>query len=172
MNVPNILTIVRFFLIPVYIFVFYSRQDYQTAFAVVLVAGLTDILDGYIARKYNLITKVGQMLDPLADKLMMITVILTLTAEGIIPIVAAIIIFSRDIFMILSATFFHFNGKQNVQANGFGKLTTVLFYIALLMLFFQLDHAVAFLYGVIVFSIVTTVVYAFEFRLLNGKFFK
>lgn len=171
MNVPNILTIARFFLIPVYIYVFYS-QDLHTAFAIVVIAGLTDILDGYIARKYNLITKVGQMLDPLADKTMMITVILTLTVEGIIPIAAAIIIFGRDILMILSATFFHFNGKQNVQANGFGKVTTVLFYVALLMLFFKLDHGVAFLYGVIVFSIVTTVVYALEFRLLNGKFFK
>lgn len=171
MNVPNLLTILRFFLIPIYLFVFYS-QDYHTAFAIVVLAGLTDILDGYIARKYNLITKVGQMLDPLADKLMMITVILTLTVEGIIPLTAAFIIFSRDILMILSATFFHFNGKQNVQANGFGKVTTVLFYVALWMLFFQMDYAVAFLYGVIVFSIVTTVVYALEFRLLNGKFFK
>jgi cardiolipin synthase len=171
MNVPNLLTIVRFFLIPIYIYVFYS-QDLHTAFAIVVLAGLTDILDGYIARKYNLITKVGQMLDPLADKSMMITVILTLTSEGIIPLPAAFIIFGRDILMILSATFFHFNGKQNVQANGFGKVTTVLFYVALLMLFFQMNYAVTFLYGVIAFSIVTTVVYALEFRLLNGKFFK
>jgi cardiolipin synthase len=171
MNLPNILTIIRFFLIPVYVYIFYS-DDYHLAFAIVVLAGVTDVVDGYIARKYNLITEVGKMLDPLADKCMMITVILTLTLKGLIPWVAAALFFGRDLLMILAATIFHMRGKQNVQANIFGKLTTVLFYVALMMIFFGVQNGVNFLWGVILFSLLTTTVYALEFKMINGKFFK
>jgi cardiolipin synthase len=171
MNLPNILTIFRFALIPVFLLAFFDG-NHLFAFEVVVLAALTDVADGYIARKYNLITEVGKMLDPLADKCMVITVILSLAIKDIIPWPAAALIFSRDILMILSATFFHFNGKQNVPANVFGKITTILFYIVLWMLFFEIPHAVTFLYTVILFSFVTTAVYAIEFKLINGKFLK
>lgn len=171
MNIPNILTIARFFLIPVYIVVFYAG-NYHYAFYIMVLAGVTDVVDGYIARRYNQITEVGKMLDPLADKAMMITVILTLAIKGLIPWAAAAVFFSRDIMMILAATIFHMRGKQNVQANFLGKMTTVFFYLALWAIFFQIPYGVAFLWSVIGFSILTTSVYALEFIVLNGKFFK
>jgi CDP-diacylglycerol--glycerol-3-phosphate 3-phosphatidyltransferase len=80
-NVPNILTIFRIALIPVYI-VFYRKGDYYVALTVFLVASLTDFLDGKIARKHHLVTSFGKLADPLADKLMCITVLLSFTFSG------------------------------------------------------------------------------------------
>ncbi len=82
MNIPNMLTISRFVLIPVYLVIFFNGHI-QVAFFILLAAGLTDILDGYIARTRGLITPVGVMLDPLADKSMMIAVILSLLISEI-----------------------------------------------------------------------------------------
>jgi cardiolipin synthase len=67
MNIPNILTLFRLFLIPIFILLFFSNIFNYLFYSVLifLVAGITDILDGYIARKYSLITKLGTVLDPL-----------------------------------------------------------------------------------------------------------
>ncbi|HOA55264.1 MAG TPA: CDP-alcohol phosphatidyltransferase family protein, partial [Clostridiales bacterium] len=66
MNIPNILTILRFLLIPVFAY-FLSSRNYLVAVLLFLAGGLTDVLDGYVARKYNLITSWGKIADPLAD---------------------------------------------------------------------------------------------------------
>jgi len=165
-NLPNTLTISRFFLIPVFIAVFFTGHE-LLAFAVYLLAGITDMVDGYIARKYKMITELGIMLDPLADKLMTLTVFISLLIAGKISwLVVGIIIF-RDVGMILSSVFFHFRGKKTVPANFFGKMTTVLFYAAILMITFQLPYHTQFLWLVIFFSFITSFKYLFEFKKMN-----
>ncbi|ULL19476.1 CDP-alcohol phosphatidyltransferase family protein [Paenibacillus sp. H1-7] len=167
-NVPNLLTLCRFLLIPLYVAVF--RAGYvKTAFLVLLVAGLTDVLDGYIARRRKLVTQLGSMLDPLADKSMMITVILSLVFSGMISWEAAIAMFLRDAGMIVGSAIFHFRGKQTVPANAMGKLTTVLYYVAILLIVFQLPYANAYLWFVITVSFLTSVIYIVQFLLLNKK---
>lgn len=168
MNVPNLLTICRFLLIPVYIAVF-AAGHVMWAFVIVLAAGLTDILDGYIARSRNLVTRAGEMLDPLADKLMMLTVILSLMIAGYIPWYAVVPIFVRDAGMIIGSAVFHFRGKRTVPANAMGKLTTVLYYLAVLFIVFRFDFAIAYLWFVIAFSFVTTAIYIFKFQKLNQE---
>ena len=76
MNIPNLLSIFRLALIPVFAVVIFSPIPNSALWAclIFLLSGATDVLDGYIARKYNMITNVGKVLDPLADKLMQITV--------------------------------------------------------------------------------------------------
>lgn len=167
-NVPNLLTISRFFLIPVYIAVFASGH-LMWAFIVVLIAGATDILDGYIARTRGLVTKFGEMLDPLADKSMMIVVILSLVISRDIPWYAAVPIFIRDAGMIVGSAIFHFRGKRTVPANTMGKLTTVLYYLAVLFIVFRFDFALQYLWFVIIFSFTTSVIYIFKFRKLNRE---
>ncbi|WP_240344118.1 CDP-alcohol phosphatidyltransferase family protein [Paenibacillus sp. SYP-B3998] len=168
MNIPNMLTISRFILIPVYLMFFFN--DYiKIAFLILLVAGLTDILDGYLARTRGLITPLGVMLDPLADKCMMITVILSLLISGMIPWQAAGAIFLRDLGMIMGSAFFHFRGKLTVPANMMGKLTTVLYYFAILFIVFQLTFAITYLWFVILVSFVTSIIYIIQFLLLNRK---
>ena len=168
MNLPNILTLTRFFLIPIFIIIYF--QGYETlAFIIFLLAGLTDILDGYLARKYDLTTELGSMLDPLADKLMVLTVVFSLLITDKIPWIVAAIIIIRDGGMILGALFFHFKGKKTVPANKLGKLTTVFFYIAILLVTFKLPYHIQFLWFVIIFSLITSIVYLMEHRKVNKK---
>jgi cardiolipin synthase len=166
MNVPNMLTICRFLLIPVYIVVF-SYGHIISAFLIVVLAGLTDVLDGYIARSRGLVTPLGEMLDPLADKCMMIVVILSLLITGLIPWYAAAAFFIRDIGMIIGSAIFHFRGKKTVPANTMGKITTVLYYIAILLIVFQIDYAIPYLWFVIAFSFITSAIYIVKFKSLN-----
>ncbi|OEF99802.1 CDP-diacylglycerol--glycerol-3-phosphate 3-phosphatidyltransferase [Vulcanibacillus modesticaldus] len=169
MNLPNILTISRFFLIPIFLFVFFFLEYEIVAFVVFLLAGLTDIVDGYIARKYDLVTEMGKLLDPLADKLMMLTAIISLLIVGKIPWFVAGLVFFREIGMIFSAIFFHVKGKKTVPANKLGKSTTVLFYIAILMITFQLPYDIEFLSFVVAFSFLTSMVYLIEVRRANKE---
>lgn len=165
-NLPNILTLCRFLLIPVYLIIFGAGYT-KVAFFVLLAAGLTDVLDGYIARKRKLITQLGSMLDPLADKSMMIAVILSLVFSQMISWQAAAAMFLRDAGMIAGSAFFHFRGKITVPANVLGKLTTVLYYVAILLIVFQLPYAGAYLWFVIVVSFITSIIYIVQFNSLN-----
>ncbi|KRE94566.1 CDP-diacylglycerol--glycerol-3-phosphate 3-phosphatidyltransferase [Paenibacillus sp. Soil766] len=166
MNIPNMLTISRFVLIPVYLVLFFN-DHIRTSFIILLVAGLTDILDGYIARTRKLITPMGVMLDPLADKCMMIAVILSLLISEMIPWQAAVAMFIRDAGMIMGSAFFHFRGKLTVPANVMGKLTTVLYYFAILFIVFEFTFAITYLWYVIGVSFLTSFIYIFQFLLLN-----
>jgi cardiolipin synthase len=167
-NVPNLLTMCRFLLIPLYLLIF-EAGHIRTAFLILLVAGLTDVLDGYIARSRNLVTQLGSMLDPLADKSMMITVILSLVFSGMISWEAAIAMFIRDVGMIIGSAIFHFRGKQTVPANAMGKLTTVLYYIAIMLIVFKLPFANVYLWFVISVSFLTSIIYIYQFNSLNKK---
>ncbi len=171
MNLPNLLTLFRFALIPIYIVVFFSDipGHMQWAFGVLLLAGLTDVLDGYLARRNHQVTKVGVMLDPLADKMMMIAVFLSLLIAQRISLGAALAIFMRDIGMIVGAGIFHIRGKLTVPANKLGKLTTFLFYVALFLIMFELSMAETFLWGVIILSFITLIVYIVQFKQLNKE---
>ncbi|MFY0544200.1 CDP-diacylglycerol--glycerol-3-phosphate 3-phosphatidyltransferase [Brevibacillus sp. H7] len=169
MNIPNALTVFRMVLIPLYLYIFFSPFPYhvEIALLVLIVAGITDIVDGYIARKYKLVTTFGTMMDPLADKLMMMAVIASLFLTERISVWAALFFFARDLGMIVASAFFHFRGKKTVPANTFGKLTTVLFYIAFPLVMFRYPYGEIILWSAILFSFVTSAIYLVKFRLLN-----
>ncbi|WP_168121461.1 CDP-alcohol phosphatidyltransferase family protein [Paenibacillus sp. HB172176] len=166
MNLPNLLTSLRFVLIPVYIGIFATGRMIP-AFFIVVAAGVTDVLDGYMARKLGQTTPVGAMLDPLADKLMIISVIVSLLAAGHISWWAAGALFLRDAAMIVGGLLTHFGGKKNVPANWIGKLTTVLMYAAIMFIFFEAPFARTYLWAVIAFSFVTSLVYLTAYQTLN-----
>lgn len=137
MNIPNILTILRFLLIPVFAY-FLSTRNFIVAVLLFLAAGLTDVLDGYVARKYNLITSWGKIADPLADKLMQITafVIMSLVLK-IIPLELVLVILVKETLMGLGALVLYKQKKFVVSANWYGKISTVVFYLAIIMLIFD-----------------------------------
>src|SRR6184192_3297137 len=100
MNLPNSLTILRILLIPVFIgFLLYERYEYSLA--VLLLAGLTDGLDGTIARVANQRTRLGAFLDPLADKLLLTSGFVTLSSIHLIPSWVTIVVVSRDAMLLL-----------------------------------------------------------------------
>src|SRR5438128_10197054 len=99
MNRPNALTVLRILLIPVFIgFLTYGR--FMWALWTILIAGVTDILDGVIARMANQRTKLGAYLDPLADKLLLTSSFVTLSILHLVPGWVAIVVFSRDLIIV------------------------------------------------------------------------
>lgn len=128
-HVPNILTVIRFFLIPA-IVSFLVRGNYILAFIFLTISGLTDILDGYIARKFNFITNFGKLIDPLADKATQLSVLAVLALQNVIPVWILIVVLLKEFIMISGASFLY--GKEFVvSSRWYGKLSTVLFYIAI-----------------------------------------
>jgi CDP-diacylglycerol--glycerol-3-phosphate 3-phosphatidyltransferase len=106
LNLPNILTMLRFLVIPILVVMVQSNRIFVNIIAGVLflLASLTDIVDGYIARKYNIVTNMGKILDPLADKLMVLIVLIMLIPMGRVPAwVVALIVFRETAVTSLRA---------------------------------------------------------------------
>ena len=123
LNVPNTLSLLRLLLIPVFVVVLFSGVPgaYYYAAGIFLLASLTDILDGYIARKYNQITKLGRFLDPAADKLMKVTAMICLTVLGIVPVWVIIALFAKELLMLCGGMLFYRRVSDFPTSNLFGK---------------------------------------------------
>lgn len=143
MNIANLLTVLRIILIPVYLYIFYSNMENNILYAglVFILAGISDVLDGYFARKYNLTTKFGIVLDPIADKLMMFTVLISFTTKAIIPYAILLALGLKEVMMLIGgATLYFFKDKQVVASNKYGKIATLSFYAATLSIVFKLGR--------------------------------
>ena len=143
-NVPNALTLLRIALIPVYWY-FMMKHQHPAALIVFIAASLTDLADGYIARKYNLITNFGKLMDPLADKLMSVSVMLSMAIEGIVPWAALLILLGKELLMLLGGVFLLKKGVVT-YAIWIGKLAQTVVVAALLTCFFhaELEAALGF----------------------------
>jgi len=100
MNIPNFLSLLRIILVPVFV-IFIIQDSYIKALIVFTIAGLTDALDGTLARLLNEQTKLGAFLDPLADKLLLSTSFISLSIFGLIPGWLTVIVISRDFIILL-----------------------------------------------------------------------
>ncbi len=130
MNIPNTLTVIRLFLIPIFIY-YYSIDQPMIALGIYFLAGITDVLDGYIARRFNMSTKLGTMLDPLADKLMLIAALGCLTYSNLIPEWVLYAVLLKEVALIIGAAIMYFGHINRViPSNVFGKVATLVFYIA------------------------------------------
>lgn len=128
-DIPNILTIGRFALvIPLIISTAFGK--YFLAIFIFTISGITDILDGFIARKYNFVSNFGKLIDPLADKLTQISMLTILVIKNIIPLWILIIVILKE-FLLISGASFLYGKEQVVSSKWFGKLTTVVFYSAI-----------------------------------------
>jgi cardiolipin synthase len=166
MNVPNWITMTRFVFIPLFL-VLYANNQSVAALVVVLMAGVTDFLDGYIARRSGQVTVTGIMLDPLADKLMMLAIVIAMVVGGEISWSAAAVMAFREVGMIAGTAFFHFRGLKTLPANMLGKATTVVYYAAIMLLLLDVPGGVIVLWCAILLSFLTTGIYFLRFRDLN-----
>lgn len=140
MNIPNLITMFRLFLIPVFLVVFHSNMVNNIIYGglIFILAGISDVLDGYIARKYNQSTKLGTFLDPFADKLMSFAVLISFTIKGLIPIWVIVPIILKEVLMITAGLTMYFRKDRRViPSNLYGKLGTVLLYISILSIVFR-----------------------------------
>lgn len=132
-NLPNLLTMLRLLLIGVFIWLF-ARGALIGAMAVFLLAAITDFLDGFIARKYGLITSFGKLMDPVADKLMLLTALTCLMLAGLMPLWVLIVVAVKEVLMIIGGAILLRRGVV-VQAHFIGKLSTVVFIVAVVASF-------------------------------------
>lgn len=167
MNIPNILTVIRFIMIPVFAYFLYSGSLVKAAVVFVL-AGLTDILDGIIARKFNMITDWGKLADPLADKLLQITALILLTFQKRVPSVILIIVLAKEIFMI-AGSYFLYKKKKVVSANWYGKLATVILFISIVFTLFKLPYSTFFVYSAVIATLFAFVMYSFSFVRIKAE---
>ena len=127
-NLPNKLTLFRIFIIPLFLLFLLSDigglYTRYIAFAIFVVAAITDALDGYIARKYNIITTFGKFMDPLADKILVCSALIALIQTGDIPAAAVIIIIARE-FIITGFRLVASDKGVVIAASSWGKIKTI-----------------------------------------------
>lgn len=129
--IPNILSCIRIALVGVFIAVFFasgSEHKYRIALFVFLLAGFTDVVDGFLARRFNWITTLGKILDPVADKLMQCTVLISLAYAKMIGVWFIIPYILKELLMLFGGLFVIKKRKVVVVSNIFGKLAVVFFY--------------------------------------------
>ena len=128
--IPNYLTILRLILVPI-IFIMIIKEKYLVAFVFFLTASVTDIFDVRIARKYDLITDWGKLMDPLADKITQISTLSALIIKGIIPFWILVILTTKELIMIIVAFVLYKKQIVTVHSKWYGKAATILFFVAI-----------------------------------------
>ena len=140
MNLPNLLTIIRMALVPVFIVFFYMGQGgahiyIVLAFAVFLIASATDAVDGHIARKHDLITNFGKLMDPLADKVLATAAFIVFVHVGVVAAWMVIVILARE-FIITGLRGVAASEGVVIEAGMSGKLKTVFQLVAICLILF------------------------------------
>lgn len=169
LTIPNILTFIRIALVPVFVVLFLIGKIYF-ALAIFVIAWATDLLDGYIARKFNQITNLGKVLDPFADKLLKLSALICFVWEDIIPLWSLIVFLVLDIYLVVGATYLLKHENIVCKSNLVGKAGTLVLSVALVMCFFYQYLNNWHLYvlylglGIVIFAIISyTIIYYKEF---------
>ena len=173
-TIPNFLSLIRLLMIPLIIWLYCFCHKNALAVLVVVLSGITDIVDGWIARHFDMVTDLGKVLDPIADKLTQGTVILCLTTRY--PLMFLLIgIFTVTEILKLLFGLMVFRRKDAVNsARWYGKLNTVLLYFALMLLMLYSDPPVILSSGIILLccamNVVCVILYiVFYLKLLSVK---
>ncbi len=122
-NIPNLLSFLRIALVPVFLW-FLLDEFFIAAILILALAGLTDFLDGFIARKLNQTTKLGKLLDPVADRLYIFATLLALSATGYVPWWLAGLVILRDLLMLVSLPVLASVGYRALPVHYLGKAST------------------------------------------------
>jgi cardiolipin synthase len=130
---PNLLTLLRLFIIPFLIIEILDGR-FRSAFALFVLAGISDAFDGLVARWLEQHTRLGQYLDPIADKLLLSTLFVVLTHVGLVPRYVTVLVFSRDLGILLISTLLFATGMlRDFRPSLLGKLNTVAQIVGLTM---------------------------------------
>jgi cardiolipin synthase len=168
LTAPNQLTLLRMIFLP-FIVIYLLKGDYKWSLALFVLAGLSDGLDGLLARRLHQQTVLGQYLDPIADKLLMSTMFLVLSIERMIPWKYTVLVFSRDVSILLvSGVLFMIAGMRDFRPSIFGKANTfaqvgAVFFVLLLLvkpIVLVQSAAKIFLRATFIFTILSALHYA------------
>lgn len=141
-TLPNIITFVRFLGTPLFVWLVLAKGEYGWGVFVLAMMGCTDWIDGYVARKLKQTSHLGRMLDPLADRVALVTVIVTLVITKVLPLWLLILMVVPDL-LLLAVTLYWFRGDANIKVTMFGKTRTAILMVGtpLLVLAKALDSA-------------------------------
>lgn len=144
LTVPNALSFVRLLLVPVFLWLVLGPQWDELALVVLMVSGITDYLDGKLARSLNQMSKIGAILDPVADRFYILAVVIGLGVRDIIPWWLAIILPLRDVFLFCLVPFLRTRGFSSLPVHFLGKAATAsLLYAFPLLLLGDADGTIA-----------------------------
>ncbi|MBG6237909.1 cardiolipin synthase [Mycetocola sp. CAN_C7] len=133
LTVPNLLSFLRLALVPVFLILLVEGQD-LAALVVLAVSGFTDFLDGYIARRFDQVSRLGQLLDPAADRLYILAALLGLGWRDLVPLWLVIVIVARDIMLVVLAGILARIGHGAFPVNWVGKWATACLFLGLPLL--------------------------------------
>lgn len=129
-TIPNLLSVFRIILIPFYVG-FYLKGEYWTAVTLLIISGISDLADGFIARHFNQVTDLGKLLDPLADKLTQISIVVCATIKNMILVYLLIIVMVKELIMITFNFVMFKKGGKPISAKWYGKFATAVFYVGM-----------------------------------------
>ncbi len=136
MNLPNMLSLLRLCMVPLFVISYFSKVEGSdiAALVIFILAAITDVLDGMIARKFNKISNLGKVLDPLGDKLMALSALACITIDRVIPLWAVIVLLCKEMLMGAGGLYVYRKKAFMPPSNYFGKTSTVVFFIACVIL--------------------------------------
>lgn len=144
MNIPNILTTFRIVLVPILAYMMHLGE-YVPAAIIFVAAVFTDFLDGFLARKFNQVTNFGKVMDPVADKLLVLTALGMLTIQKKIGVAIFIIVIAKEILLGIGGILLYKNKKRISSADWYGKIASGIFYFAILMLILDVKYSKTFI---------------------------
>ena len=136
-NIPNCLCFFRILLIPLFLYVYFVadfKNRYIVAAFVLVISGISDFLDGFIARKFNMVTDFGKFIDPVADKLTQFVLAITLLFSYPLAWILLIIIILKDLMLAIVGLYLYDYGLKITGASWWGKIATAYFYIIVIVL--------------------------------------
>ncbi len=130
LTIPNIITVVRLSLLPVFVWLLFAKDDRAAAAWLLAALGSTDFFDGYIARRYNQVSNLGKILDPVADRLLFIVGVGSIVIDGSVPLWFAIVALVREALVAGATLSLAALGVRRIDVTWFGKAYTLLLMMA------------------------------------------
>ncbi|TCL41082.1 CDP-alcohol phosphatidyltransferase family protein [Harryflintia acetispora] len=133
-SIPNILSLVRILLIPFFLWAFLWKRSYLLSSGLLIVSGLSDLCDGYIARRFNMVTELGKVLDPVADKLTQLAILFCLSLRYPVFLAALAVFAVKELLMLTGGILLFRKRIHPGSAKWFGKLATFFFYLSTIVI--------------------------------------
>lgn len=178
MTIPNIISIIRILLVPVFCILYFTPGLKWLAFIALVVSGVSDVLDGLIARKFNQVSRFGKVLDPVADKMFQMSTVICLCIDKVVGWWLLAIMVAKDLFMLIGGTVFYHKTHSVIASKWYGKLTSCLlfstFVISFFLYFMQIDSNLSIIIVSVlaaltmIFSIISAVNYTREAVRINN----
>jgi cardiolipin synthase len=136
-TIPNLISAARLLLVPAFVWAFLAGQNVLGVVFLVTI-GSTDWVDGYVARRFDQVSNLGKLLDPLADRISIVAVLVVFTVRGVLPILLAGILLLRDLLVAVAFPILEAKGMERIPVNKTGKAATFSIFVGLAALAVEL----------------------------------